>query len=123
MLLKSTSVDRKLVKQTVMTSVYGVTFIGARAQARCAVHAVHAVHAMLCSTALCCMRRCAHASCAAPALVALSAALLACLQDAPIKLAQACSVALPCPACYSGAAASPPSCCAQHGAWGMTNTH
>lgn len=32
MLLKSTSVDRKLVKQTVMTSVYGVTFIGAREQ-------------------------------------------------------------------------------------------
>ena len=27
-------VDRKLVKQTVMTSVYGVTFIGARQQAR-----------------------------------------------------------------------------------------
>jgi len=25
-------VDRKLVKQTVMTSVYGVTFIGARQQ-------------------------------------------------------------------------------------------
>ncbi|MCO5558651.1 hypothetical protein L7F22_012237 [Adiantum nelumboides] len=25
-------VDRKLVKQTVMTSVYGVTFVGARAQ-------------------------------------------------------------------------------------------
>ena len=25
-------VDRKLVKQTVMTSVYGVTFIGAKAQ-------------------------------------------------------------------------------------------
>lgn len=27
-------VDRKLVKQTVMTSVYGVTFIGARQQIR-----------------------------------------------------------------------------------------
>lgn len=26
------SVDRKLVKQTVMTSVYGVTFVGARQQ-------------------------------------------------------------------------------------------
>mgnify|MGYP001811063384 CR=1 FL=1 len=26
------TVDRKLVKQTVMTSVYGVTFVGARAQ-------------------------------------------------------------------------------------------
>ncbi len=26
------AVDRKLVKQTVMTSVYGVTFVGARAQ-------------------------------------------------------------------------------------------
>ena len=26
------NVDRKLVKQTVMTSVYGVTFVGARAQ-------------------------------------------------------------------------------------------
>ena len=26
------NIDRKLVKQTVMTSVYGVTFIGARAQ-------------------------------------------------------------------------------------------
>lgn len=26
------NVDRKLVKQTVMTSVYGVTFIGAREQ-------------------------------------------------------------------------------------------
>ena len=31
-LLSSTEVDRKLVKQTVMTSVYGVTFVGARAQ-------------------------------------------------------------------------------------------
>lgn len=31
-LLKSTDIDRKLVKQTVMTSVYGVTFVGARAQ-------------------------------------------------------------------------------------------
>ncbi|KAL4525788.1 hypothetical protein Ndes2526B_g09281 [Nannochloris sp. 'desiccata'] len=31
-LLASTAVDRKLVKQTVMTSVYGVTFVGARAQ-------------------------------------------------------------------------------------------
>ena len=31
-LLKSTEIDRKLVKQTVMTSVYGVTFVGARAQ-------------------------------------------------------------------------------------------
>lgn len=28
----STQVDRKLVKQTVMTSVYGVTYIGARDQ-------------------------------------------------------------------------------------------
>jgi DNA-directed RNA polymerase len=28
----SLQVDRKLVKQTVMTSVYGVTFIGARQQ-------------------------------------------------------------------------------------------
>lgn len=28
------AVDRKLVKQTVMTSVYGVTFVGARAQVR-----------------------------------------------------------------------------------------
>lgn len=27
-----TQVDRKLVKQTVMTSVYGVTYIGARDQ-------------------------------------------------------------------------------------------
>jgi DNA-directed RNA polymerase, mitochondrial len=27
-------VDRKLVKQTVMTSVYGVTYIGAREQIR-----------------------------------------------------------------------------------------
>lgn len=27
-------VDRKMVKQTVMTSVYGVTFIGAREQIR-----------------------------------------------------------------------------------------
>jgi DNA-directed RNA polymerase len=32
LLLASTPVDRKLVKQTVMTSVYGVTFVGARAQ-------------------------------------------------------------------------------------------
>jgi DNA-directed RNA polymerase len=31
-LLRVTTVDRKLVKQTVMTSVYGVTFVGARAQ-------------------------------------------------------------------------------------------
>ncbi|PSC74843.1 DNA-directed RNA polymerase chloroplastic mitochondrial [Micractinium conductrix] len=31
-LVKHTTVDRKLVKQTVMTSVYGVTFVGARAQ-------------------------------------------------------------------------------------------
>lgn len=31
-LLASTDIDRKLVKQTVMTSVYGVTFVGARAQ-------------------------------------------------------------------------------------------
>jgi DNA-directed RNA polymerase len=31
-LIASTAVDRKLVKQTVMTSVYGVTFVGARAQ-------------------------------------------------------------------------------------------
>lgn len=31
-LLASTPIDRKLVKQTVMTSVYGVTFVGARAQ-------------------------------------------------------------------------------------------
>lgn len=31
-LMKSTDIDRKLVKQTVMTSVYGVTFVGARAQ-------------------------------------------------------------------------------------------
>lgn len=31
-LLSSTAIDRKLVKQTVMTSVYGVTFVGARAQ-------------------------------------------------------------------------------------------
>lgn len=31
-LVKHTEVDRKLVKQTVMTSVYGVTFVGARAQ-------------------------------------------------------------------------------------------
>lgn len=31
-LLASTTIDRKLVKQTVMTSVYGVTFVGARAQ-------------------------------------------------------------------------------------------
>ena len=31
-LLASTEIDRKLVKQTVMTSVYGVTFVGARAQ-------------------------------------------------------------------------------------------
>jgi len=33
-LVKSTDIDRKLVKQTVMTSVYGVTFVGARAQIR-----------------------------------------------------------------------------------------
>jgi hypothetical protein len=31
-LLNSTAIDRKLVKQTVMTSVYGVTFVGARGQ-------------------------------------------------------------------------------------------
>ncbi|KAL4857485.1 DNA-directed RNA polymerase 2B [Chlorella vulgaris] len=31
-LVRDTQVDRKLVKQTVMTSVYGVTFVGARAQ-------------------------------------------------------------------------------------------
>jgi DNA-directed RNA polymerase len=31
-LLLVDSIDRKLVKQTVMTSVYGVTAIGARAQ-------------------------------------------------------------------------------------------
>ena len=31
-LLASTSIDRKLVKQTVMTSVYGVTYVGARTQ-------------------------------------------------------------------------------------------
>lgn len=31
-LSRSKSVDRKLVKQTVMTSVYGVTHIGARQQ-------------------------------------------------------------------------------------------
>jgi DNA-directed RNA polymerase len=31
-LRSSTEIDRKLVKQTVMTSVYGVTFVGARAQ-------------------------------------------------------------------------------------------
>ncbi|KDD74577.1 DNA-dependent RNA polymerase [Helicosporidium sp. ATCC 50920] len=31
-LLAATAVDRKLVKQTVMTSVYGVTFVGAREQ-------------------------------------------------------------------------------------------
>ncbi|KAL4451184.1 hypothetical protein ABPG77_009256 [Micractinium sp. CCAP 211/92] len=31
-IMKHTTVDRKLVKQTVMTSVYGVTFVGARAQ-------------------------------------------------------------------------------------------
>jgi len=31
-LLASTAIDRKLVKQTVMTSVYGVTFVGARSQ-------------------------------------------------------------------------------------------
>ena len=30
--LSDVQVDRKLVKQTVMTSVYGVTFVGARAQ-------------------------------------------------------------------------------------------
>jgi len=33
-------VDRKLVKQTVMTSVYGVTFIGARQQVRVDLFAV-----------------------------------------------------------------------------------
>lgn len=32
LLQSSTEVDRKLVKQTVMTSVYGVTFVGARTQ-------------------------------------------------------------------------------------------
>ena len=32
-------VDRKLVKQTVMTSVYGVTFIGARQQVLVIAHA------------------------------------------------------------------------------------
>lgn len=32
MLQSSTPIDRKLVKQTVMTSVYGVTFVGARTQ-------------------------------------------------------------------------------------------
>lgn len=31
-LLDFTQVDRKMVKQTVMTSVYGVTYIGAREQ-------------------------------------------------------------------------------------------
>lgn len=30
----SIQIDRKLVKQTVMTSVYGVTYIGAREQIR-----------------------------------------------------------------------------------------
>jgi DNA-directed RNA polymerase, mitochondrial len=32
LLAKNGGVDRKLVKQTVMTTVYGVTFVGAREQ-------------------------------------------------------------------------------------------
>ena len=56
-LLAHTEVDRKLVKQTVMTSVYGVTFVGARTQVcvRACVRACVRVRACACV----CVRACA----------------------------------------------------------------
>lgn len=42
-ILNLSQVDRKLVKQTVMTSVYGVTYIGARDQIKRRLKERHAI--------------------------------------------------------------------------------